>query len=130
MTTDSPTRAKFLPVPDKPEERRDVREQRCDVDLIPIEDTRMAARFTPTTRTTDAFRPLLEAVQRLGASIDRVTEQVEANHRAEAEAKSDKRLAALREYLRRPLRADMLQTDGCRRPWRLRSTFRDESYSQ
>jgi hypothetical protein len=24
----------------------------------------------------------------------------------------------------------MLQTDGCRRPWRLRSTFRDESYSQ
>jgi hypothetical protein len=90
----------------------------------------MAARFTRTTRASDAIRPVLEAIQRLGASIDRVTEQVEANHRAEAEAKSEKRLAAIREYLQRPIRADMLQTDGCRRPWRLRSTFRDESYSQ
>jgi hypothetical protein len=76
MTTNSPTRAKFLPVPDKPEERRDVREQRCDVDLIPIEDTRMPARFTRSIRTVDALQPVLEAIQRLGASIDRVTEQV------------------------------------------------------
>jgi hypothetical protein len=107
--------------------------RRHDRDLargIVPEGTRMAARFTRTTRTSDAFRPVLEAIQTLGASIDRVTEQVEANHRADAEAESDKRLDAIREYFRRPIRADMLQTDGCRHPWRLRSTFRDESYSQ
>jgi hypothetical protein len=108
MTTDNPKRAKFLPAP----------VQRHDRDLMPI------------TRTTDALQPLLEAIQILGESIDRATEQVEANHRAEAEAKSERRLDAIREYLQRPIRADMLQTDGCRHPWRLRSTFRDESYSQ
>jgi hypothetical protein len=91
------------------EERRDVLEQRCDVDLIPIEDTRMAARFTPTT---DAFRPVLEAIQRLGASIESLTERVQANHRAEAEAESDKRLDAIREYLQRPIKASALQTKG------------------
>jgi hypothetical protein len=90
MTTDSLTRAKFLPVT----------VQRHDRDLM------------PTTRTTDAFRPLLEAVQRLGASIDRVTEQVEANHRADAKAESERRLNAIREYLQRPIKASALQTEG------------------
>jgi hypothetical protein len=100
--------------------------RRHDRDLargIVPEGTRMAG-----SRTTDALQPVLEAIQILGAFIDRVADRVEANHRAEA--KSEKRLAALREYLQRPITADMLQTDGCRRPWRLRSTFRDESYSQ
>jgi hypothetical protein len=105
MTTDNPKRAKFLPVPAKPE-------QRCDVWLTPVEDTRMPARFTRSTRTTDAFRPVLEAIQRLGASIDRVTEQVEANHRADAKAESDKRLDSIREYLQRPIKASALQTEG------------------
>jgi hypothetical protein len=70
----------------RPEERRDVLEQRCDIDLVPIEDTRMPARFKRTTRTTDAVRPMLAAVRRLGASIDALTELVKAKQRAKAEA--------------------------------------------
>jgi hypothetical protein len=95
------------------------RHDRDALECIPSEHT-----------TTDAVRPMLAAVRRLGASIDALTELVKAKQRAKAEAKSDKRLAAIREYLQRPIKASALQTDGCRRPWRLRSTFRDESYSQ
>jgi len=100
MTTDNQKQAKFLPVT----------VQRHDRDLVQgivPEGTRM-----PVTRTTDAFQPLLEAVQSLGASVESLTERVEANHRAEAKAKSEKRLDAIREYLRRPIKASALQTEG------------------
>jgi hypothetical protein len=108
---DNPKQAKFLPVP----------VQRRDRDLrdgIVPEGTRM--------RVTDAVRPLLEGVRRLGASLDRLTELVEAKRRAKAEAESERRLDAIRAYLQRPIKAGLLQTDGRRRPWRLKSTVRDE----
>jgi hypothetical protein len=108
MTTDNPTRAKFLPVPGMFEERH-------DRDLMPT--------------TTSAFQPLLEAVQRLGASIDRVTERVETNHRADAKAESERRLDALREYLRRPIKASALQTEGYGHRSPLVSWAPDEGYS-
>jgi hypothetical protein len=113
----------------RPEERRDVLEQRCDVDLIPVEDTRMPARFTRSTRTTDAVQPLLDAVESLGASVVSLTERIRADQRAKSEAESERRLKAIREHLQRPITAGMFQTDGCRRPWRLRSPFRDEECS-
>jgi hypothetical protein len=103
MTTDNPKQAKFLPVT----------VQRHDRDLMPI------------TRTTDALQPVLEAMQSLGASVESLTERIRADQRA----KSEDRLGAIREHLRQPITASMLQTDGCRRPWRLRSPFRDEECS-
>jgi hypothetical protein len=99
-------------------------EERHDRDLIPIGAPRRAPRTA-----TDAVQPLLDAVASLGASVESLTERIRADQRAKAEAKSEKRLAAIREYLQRPIRADMLQTDGCRHPWRLRSPFRDEECS-
>jgi predicted lipoprotein len=75
--------------------------QRFDRDLIPIEDTRMPARFKRSTRTVDALQPVLEAIQRLGATIDALTELVQANHRAEAEAVELKHAEARHRELQR-----------------------------
>ena len=62
---------------DTPEERRDVLEQRHDVDL---------SWGAPTSPTVDAIQPTLAAVRRLSASIDALSELVKARRRADAEA--------------------------------------------
>jgi hypothetical protein len=72
----------------------------------------MPARFKRTTRTTDAIRPVLEAIASLGASVESLAARIRADQRAKSEAESDKRLDAIREFLQRPIKASALQTEG------------------
>ena len=65
--------------------------------------------ITRVTRTTTAIRPLLEGVQRLDASLDRLVKQAEDARRAEAE-KQQKRAAERRTHIERMVDAAIKET--------------------